>query len=78
MGAPSPPYDEEEHHMENKRLAQFYKCVEWREKEEKTKGIQEQTCVAMRARTFLTLRPIFGISQISKIIHLVSSRGLPY
>ena len=50
MGAPSPPYDEEEHHMENKRLAQFYKCVEWREKEEKTKGIQEQTCVAMRAR----------------------------
>ena len=50
MGAPSPPYDEEEHHMENKRLAQFYKCVEWREKEEKTKGIQEQTYVTMHAR----------------------------
>ena len=30
-----------------------------------------------RAHTFLTLCPIFGISQISKITHLVSGRGNP-
>ena len=49
MGAPPPPYDEEDYHMENKRLAQFCKRVDWREKRKRTKGIQEQTYVTMHA-----------------------------
>ena len=49
-------------------------------KREKVKGTQKRqkhTYLKTDGHTFLTFCPIFGISRISKIRHLVSSRGNP-
>ena len=47
------------------------------EKAKSTQKKQKHTYLITDGRTFLTFCPIFGISRISKIRHLVSGRGNP-